>query len=60
VLERGALSIRWREVSTRGTVAQGAGLLRPSITGMFGTYGVGAEVVGTGFWALEPLGERTP
>ena len=60
VLERGALAIRWREVSTRGTVAQGAGLLRPSITGMFGTYGVGAEVVGTGFWALEPLGERTP
>lgn len=54
-LDRGALSIRWRELSARGTVSQGAGLLRPSITGMFGTYGVGAEPAGTGFWSLEPM-----
>lgn len=54
-VDRGALAIHWREVSTRGTVAQGAGLLRPSITGMFGTYGVGAESEGTGFWSLEPM-----
>ncbi len=55
VVDRGALAIRWREVSSRGTVAQGAGLLRPSVTGLFGTYGVGEEAAGTGFWSLEPL-----
>lgn len=54
-VERAALAIRWREVSTRGSIAQGAGLLRPSITGMFGTYGVGSQPEGTGFWSLEPM-----
>lgn len=55
IVDHGALAIRWRELSTRGTVAQGAGLLRPSVTGMFGTYGIGAQPEGTGFWSLEPL-----
>ncbi len=54
-LDGGALAIRWREVSARDAVAHGAGLLRPSPLGMFGTYGVDARDEGTGFWALEPL-----
>lgn len=50
-----SLAIHWREVSSRGGIAQGAGLLRPSATGLQGTYGVGEEASGTGFWSLEPV-----
>jgi hypothetical protein len=52
---RGALAIRWREVSTAGRIAQGSGVLHPTATGMLGTYGVGDRDEGTGFWSLEPL-----
>lgn len=53
-LQDGALAIRWREVSSTGTLAQGRGRLRPTLTGLSGTYGVNDEEAGTGFWSLEP------
>jgi hypothetical protein len=53
-LADGALAIRWREVSLAGRVAEGRGLLLASDLGLLGTYGVGAETEGTGYWSLEP------
>lgn len=51
----GVLSIQWREVSTRGGVAHGRGVLLPVTDGLQGTYGVNEESRGTGLWLLEPL-----
>lgn len=50
-----ALSIHWREFSTRDAVAEGNGALTRTRTGYEGTYGVGDATEGTGRWAIEPL-----
>jgi hypothetical protein len=51
----GTIAIRWREVSSTGRIAQGAGLLAKTTTGLFGTYGVGERNEGTGVGSLEPM-----
>lgn len=55
----GALTIIWREVSSRDRVSLGRGRLLPSPTGLRGTFGVADAYEGTGYWSLEPF-DATP